>query len=223
MRVGIIGAGHIGGNVARFLAGAGHDVTVSFSRDPGSLEKLTAGIGARVSLGSPAEAAASAEVVVVSVPWPVIDEALAQAGPLAGKVVIDTTNQFGAGAELIPAGHTAAQFNQARMPGARYTKSFNTLTAAFQRRAAARRGDHRVVQWLCGNDSDAKAIAASLITDSGFLAVDLGGTADATVMEAPRRAGAVYGEEYRGPDAQAVVEAVRNGRPLPPTPSYPSA
>ena len=223
MRVGIIGAGHIGGNIARFLAGAGHDVTVSFSRDPGSLEKLTAGIGVRVCVGSPAEAAASAEVVVVSVPWPVINEALAQAGPLAGKVVIDTTNQFGAGAELIPAGHTAAQFNQARMPGARYTKSFNTLTAAFQRRAAARRGDNRVVQWLCGNDSEAKTIAASLITDSGFLAVDLGGTADATVMEAPRRAGAVYGEEYRGPDAQAVVEAVRNGRPLPPTPSYPSA
>lgn len=223
MRVGIIGAGHIGGNIARFLAGAGHDVTVSFSRDPGSLEKLAAEIGARVSPGSPAEAAASAEVVVVSVPWPVIDEALAQAGPLAGKVVIDTTNQFGAGAELIPAGHTAAQFNQARMPGARYTKSFNTLTAAFQRRAAARSGDNRVVQWLCGNDSEAKAIAASLITGSGFLPVDLGGTADATVMEAPRRAGAVYGEEYRGPDARAVVEAVRNGRPLPPTPSYPSA
>ncbi len=223
MRVGIIGAGHIGGNIARFLAGADHDVTVSFSRDPGSLEKLAAEIGPRVSPGSPAEAAASAEVVVVSVPWPVIDEALAQAGPLAGKVVIDTTNQFGAGAELIPAGHTAAQFNQARMPGARYTKSFNTLTAAFQRRAAARSGDNRVVQWLCGNDSEAKAIAASLITGSGFLPVDLGGTADATVMEAPRRAGAVYGEEYRGPEAQAVVEAVRNGRPLPPTPSYPSA
>jgi 8-hydroxy-5-deazaflavin:NADPH oxidoreductase len=223
VRVGIIGAGHIGGNIASFLAGAGHDVTVSFSRDPGSLEKLAGEIGARVSPGSPAEAAASAEVVVVSVPWPVIDEALAQAGPLAGKVVIDTTNQFGAGAELIPAGHTAAQFNQARMPGARYTKSFNTLTAAFQRHAAARSDGNRVVQWLCGDDSQAKAIVASLITDAGFLPVDLGGTADATVMEAPRRAGAVYGEEYRAPDAQAVVEAVRNGRPLPPTPRYPSA
>jgi len=223
VRIGIIGAGHIGGNIARFLTGAGHDVTVSFSRDPGSLEKLAGEIGPRVSLGSPAEAAASAEVVVVSVPWPVIDEALAQAGPLAGKVVIDTTNQFGAGAGLIPAGHTAAQFNQARMPGARYTKSFNTLTAAFQRHAAARSGGNRVVQWLCGDDSQAKAIVASLITDAGFLPVDLGGAADATVMEAPRRAGAVYGEEYRGPDARAVVEAVRNGQPLPPTPRYPSA
>jgi 8-hydroxy-5-deazaflavin:NADPH oxidoreductase len=221
VRVGIIGAGHIGGNIAVFLARAGHEVTVSFSREPGSLDRLAAEIGPRASAGSPAEAVSAGEVVVLSVPWPVIDEALAQAGPLAGKVIIDTTNQFGAGAERIPAGQTAAQFNQARMPGARYTKSFNTLTSAFQRQAAARDGDSRVVQWLCGDDAGAKAVVAGLITDSGFVPVDLGGTADAAVMEAPRRPGAVYGEEYRERDAQAVVAAVRAGQPLPPTPSYP--
>jgi len=150
----------------------------------------------------------------------VIDEALTAAGSLAGKVVIDTCNQFGAGAERIPAGQTAAQFNQARMPGARYTKSFNTLTAAFQRRTATRNGDSRVVQWLCGDDAGAKTIVAGLITEAGFVPVDVGGTADAAAMEAPRRPGAVYGEEYRERDAQGVVEAVRAGRPIPPTPSY---
>jgi predicted dinucleotide-binding enzyme len=221
VRVGIIGAGHIGGNIAHFLADAGHEVTVSFSREPGSLEQLAAEIGPRASAGSPAEAVSASEVVVISVPWPVIDEALPAAGSLAGKVVIDTCNQFGADAERIPAGQTAAQFNQARMPGARYTKSFNTLTAAFQRRAASRDGDTRVVQWLCGDEAEAKAMVASLITEAGFVPVDVGGTADAAVMEAPRRPGAVYGEEYRARDAQAVVEAVRASRPLPPTPSYP--
>jgi 8-hydroxy-5-deazaflavin:NADPH oxidoreductase len=50
--------------------------------------------------------------------------------------------------------------------------------------------------------------------------VDLGGTADCAVMEAPRRDGAVYGEEYRAPDAAAVVDAVRIGAPIPPPPSY---
>jgi 8-hydroxy-5-deazaflavin:NADPH oxidoreductase len=159
--------------------------------------------------------------VVISVPWPVIDEALAAAGSLAGKVIVDTCNQFGAGAERIPAGQTAAQFNQARMPGGRYTKSFNTLTSAFQRQAATRDGDRRVVQWLCGDDAEAKTMVASLIAESGFVPVDVGGTADAAVMEAPRRRGAVYGEEYRERDAQAVAAAVREGRPIPPTPSYP--
>jgi copper transport outer membrane protein MctB len=50
--------------------------------------------------------------------------------------------------------------------------------------------------------------------------VDVGGLADAAVMEAPRRPGAVYGEEYRPADARAVVEAVRAGQPIPPTPVY---
>jgi len=223
VRVGIIGAGHIGGNIAQFLAAAGHDITVSFSRDPASLDRLADSIGSQVSVSAPAGAAAGAKVVVISVPWPVIDDALAQVGALDGKIVIDTTNQFGVGVERIPAGQTAAQFNQARMPGARYTKSFNTLTAAFQRAAATRNGDSQVVQWLCGDDAGAKAVAAGLITEAGFVPVDVGSTADAAVMEAPRRRGAVYGEEYRRPDAQAVVDAVRERRPIPPTPSYPPA
>jgi hypothetical protein len=62
---------------------------------------------------------------------------------------------------------------------------------------------------------------AELIADAGYLAIDLGATADSAAMEAPRRPGAVYGEEYRLADAQEVVTAVRAGRPIPPTPSYP--
>lgn len=49
--------------------------------------------------------------------------------------------------------------------------------------------------------------------------VDLGGTETCAVMEAPRRSGAVYGEEYRAADAQAVVDATRMGESIPPTPS----
>jgi predicted dinucleotide-binding enzyme len=60
----------------------------------------------------------------------------------------------------------------------------------------------------------------SLITDAGFVPVDLGGIAGCAVMEAPRRPGAVYGEEYRVADASAVVDAVRAGQPIPPAPQY---
>jgi hypothetical protein len=62
-----------------------------------------------------------------------------------------------------------------------------------------------------------------LVEDAGFVPVDLGGTAECSVMEAPRREGAVYGEEYRASDARAVVDAVRAGRAIPPTPQYGSA
>ena len=155
---------------------------------------------------------------MVSVPWGALPAAIAAMGPLDGRIVIDTTNQFGPGPR--PAeGQTAAAFNAARLPGARYTKCFNTLTSGFQDATAGR--EPPVVQWLCGDDADAKAVVAGLVADCGFVAVDLGGTAGCAVMEAPRRPGAVYGEEYRLPEAQAVVEAVRAGRPVPPVPANP--
>jgi 8-hydroxy-5-deazaflavin:NADPH oxidoreductase len=218
MQLGIVGAGRIGGGIARQLAAAGHQVRLSFSRDPAKLESLAAEIGSNASPGTPAEAVEFGDVVVISVPWSQLPNALEQMGSLEGKIVIDTTNQFGT--PQPPQGETAAQFNLSRMPGARYTKSFNTLTAGFQAEAARRTGEDRVVQWLCGDDQDAKALVARLIEDAGFVAVDLGGTADCSVMEAPRRPGAVYGEEYRLADAIAVVEAVRAGRAIPPTPIY---
>ena len=215
MKVAVVGAGRIGGNVAAQLARAGHQVAVSFARDQERLRVLAAAIGA--SAATPADAVAPAEVVVLSVPWDAIPAALEQAGPLDGKIVIDTTNQFGTGPKPGD-GETAAAFNAARMPGARYTKSFNTLTSSFQERTA--HGSPRVVQWICGDDDAAKTLVAGLVRDAGYEPVDLGGTRDCAVMEAPRRDGAVYGEEYRLEDARAVVEAVRAGRPIPPTPSY---
>ncbi|HWC38488.1 MAG TPA: NAD(P)-binding domain-containing protein [Acidimicrobiales bacterium] len=218
-RIGVIGAGNIGGGIARQLAPAGHELKLSFSRDVKSLERLADELGSGTSAGTPAEAVAFGEVVVISVPWGLLPEVLEQAGPLDGKIVIDTTNQFGSGPMPGP-GETAAHFNASRMPGARYTKSFNTLTSAFQAEAARRQGDRKVVQWLCGDDQPAKEVVARLIEDAGFVPVDLGGTETCAVMEAPRRAGAVYGEEYRAADAAGVVDAVRAGRPIPPTPSY---
>jgi predicted dinucleotide-binding enzyme len=217
MRIAVIGAGRIGGNIAGRLAARGHELTLTFSRNADALQALANEIGA--SVASPDVAVRAADVVVLSVPWGVIPSALEQAGPLAGKIVIDTTNQFGSGP--MPAdGQTAAAFNAARMPGARYTKSFNTLTAAFQVETADRPEAEKVVQWLCGDDDAAKEIVAGLIREAGYVPVDLGGTADCAVMEAPRRPGAVYGEEYRLPDAQQVVEAVRAGREIPQPPQY---
>jgi len=219
MRVGIIGSGRIGGGIAKQLGAAGHELRLSFSRDPASLEQLATEIGPGVSVAIPPDAVEFGEAVVISVPWGVLPQALQEAGSLAGKIVIDTTNQFGA-PPLPSAGETAAHFNAVRMPGALYTKSFNTLTSGFQAEAAGRGGDIRVVQWLCGDDRESKRIVSGLIEDAGFVPVDVGGTTDCGVMEAPRRPGAVYGEEYRLPDALAVVEAVREGRPIPPTPHY---
>jgi 8-hydroxy-5-deazaflavin:NADPH oxidoreductase len=219
MKIGVIGSGSIGGNCAKQFAKGGHEVMLSGSSEPARYEPLAAEIGDAASVGTPAEAAGFGEVVVFSVPWDGIDDAVAAAGGLEGKIVIDTTNQYG---KVSPPadGETGAQHNSARMPGARYTKSFNTLTSGFQAETAGREGDERTVQWLCGDDAEAKQIVAGLIADAGYAPVDVGGNADAAVMEMPRREGAVYGEAYRPPDAEEVVAAVKAGEPIPLPPSY---
>src|SRR5436305_5366121 len=95
MRIGVIGAGRIGGNCARQALKAGHVVTLTFSRDTRRLEALAEELGANARAGSPAEAVESADAIVLAVPWDAIDEALAQAGSLDAKIMIDTTNQYG--------------------------------------------------------------------------------------------------------------------------------
>lgn len=219
MRIAIVGAGRIGGNAARLWSRAGHDVLICFSRHPDQLAARAAELGDHVGVASPSGAVANADVVMLAVPWDAIDRALEEAGSLAGKIVLDATNQFGTGPKP-GQGQTVAQFNSARMPGARYVRGFNTLTSGFQAEASNRPGDQRAVLFICGDYPAAKDIVAVLIEDAGFAAVDLGSNVDAAVMEAPRRPGSVYGEEYRLPEARAVAEAVHHGHEIPPTPNY---
>ena len=168
MRIGIIGSGRIGGNAGRLFARAGHEMLFSFSRDPEKLEALAEETGEGARTGTPREAVEFGEVVMLSVPWGAIDEALGQAGKLEGKIVVDTTNQFGRGSLVeLPEGLTAAQLNQRRMPGARLVKTYNTLTVGFQVEAAGRVGSERVAMFVCGDDAEAKATVARLIDDSG--------------------------------------------------------
>jgi 8-hydroxy-5-deazaflavin:NADPH oxidoreductase len=204
MRIGIVGAGRIGGNAGRLFAGAGHEVMFSGSRDPAKLERLAADAD-DARTGSPREAVEFGDALMFSVPWRAIDDVLAQTGSLDGAVVIDTTNQYGAGGlEQLP--EPAAQVNAERMPGARLVKSFNTLTSTFQGEAAG----SGVAMFLAGEDADAKLLVAGLIRDIGFEPVDVGGWAEVPIMEAPRRDGAVYGEAYSGADGHRIADALRD-------------
>ena len=218
MRIGIVGAGRIGGNCGVQFAKGGHEVMLS-SRNPQKLEPLAAEIRVAASVGTPAEAAQFGEVVVFAVPWDGFEDAVASTVRLDGKIVIDTTNQYGS-SEMPAEGQTAASFHAERVGGASYTKSFNTLTSAFQAEAAFRPEEERIVQWVCGGDVVAKQVVMGLIADAGYAPIDLGRNEEAAVMEAPRRPGAVYGEEYRLPEAEKVVRAVQAGEDIPPTPSY---
>jgi 8-hydroxy-5-deazaflavin:NADPH oxidoreductase len=217
-RIAVIGAGHIGGNITRFLSGAGHDVVASFSTDERKLAKLAADAGARAA--DPAAAAVHGDVVVLSVPWGIVDQALDAAGgpeAFAGKVVIDTTNQFGRVnghfGVLDLGDRSAAATNAAKVPGAQWVKAFNTLTAGFQASSAGRTGPDRVVMFYGADDDGAADAVAALITDAGFDPVRTGTLARTDVGHQEPK-GDLYGEEFHHADA---VEAVARLRGTPPS------
>jgi 8-hydroxy-5-deazaflavin:NADPH oxidoreductase len=204
MRIGIIGSGHIGSNIGRRAAEGDHEVTFAFSRDPTSLERLAADVGHGAKWGCTSEASAS-DLVILAVPWNLIDKALSEAGSLKGKIVVDTTNPYGASGLIAFAdGVATGERNQRKIPGARIVKAFNTYTASFQ--AAARNNPAQIAMFISGVDMEAKQIVSGLVHAVGFEPVDLGGWKTAMLLDAPRRDGAVYGEAYTPSDARKIAD-----------------
>ncbi len=206
MKIGIIGSGRIGSTVGKLWAQAGHDLMFS-SRHPEQLQDLAARVGAGARASTIREAAQFGDVVLLSVPWVGVKEALAASGPLDGKILIDTTNQFTPnGLEQFPNGMTASEFNARQASGARLVKAYNTLTATFLTDSAGRTGSNRVVMPYAGEDSEAKRVVAGLIKDSGFEPFDVGGWNEVIYIEPPRRPGAFYGEEWHLDTAHELLE-----------------
>jgi predicted dinucleotide-binding enzyme len=207
MHIAIIGVGHIGTNLARQFASTGHEVTLAFSRDEQRLHALAEQLGPRVQAASTAVAASQAEVIVLAVPWNLIDLALSQMGEVRGKIVLDATNPFGQGLVDLR-GMSSLVYNQHRLPGAKVAKAFNTLTAGFQAEVAA--GAHRpIAMFYSAPDAKTDRVRQELISAMGFVPVALEGPAEA-LMEAPRREGAVYVEGYTPSDAQTTAQIARH-------------
>jgi predicted dinucleotide-binding enzyme len=206
VKVGIVGAGRVGGNLATQWARRGHDVLLSFKRDPGELVAMADAAGARS--GTPNDAVAHGDVVVVSVPWASLD-AVASDVRVGDKVLIDTTNPFGSGGFVGAPGRVpSAEYNARRFAASRLVKTFNTYTATFQAEVGDGRHPAPVAMFLGGEDAGAKQVASTLVRDAGFEPADVGGWSSISLLEAPRRPGAVYGEEYTPDAARRIVAAV---------------
>jgi 8-hydroxy-5-deazaflavin:NADPH oxidoreductase len=181
MRIGIIGAGHIGGTLARHFVDAGHEVGVSNSRGPATLQAITEELGPRAQALTAEEAARFGDVVVVSVPFGRYREVPIEG--VGGKVVIDTNNYYprrdGHFEELDSDRTTSSELLQAHLPGARVVKAFNAIVWTRLRDDGRPAGDReRVGVPISGDDEKAKRTVAELIDEIGFDAVDAGTLAE---------------------------------------------
>lgn len=176
MKIGIVGAGRIGGSLGELFAEAGHQVLLS-SRHPEQLAERASKIGAQA--GSIPDAAAFGEVVVFAPPWRTKEEAVTQMGAAAGKVVIDTTNPYTADGDVEDLGDDSSSEIVARLlPEARLVKAFNTIYFEHLRIQGREDPEGRRALPIAGDDDSAKETVARLIHDIGYIAVDVGSLKD---------------------------------------------
>lgn len=188
MKIGILGTGIVGRTLGTGLLGLGHDVMLG-SRDaskPELLDWVAAG-GAGASGGMFADAAAFGEMVFLCTSWSGTEGAvaLAGAGSMSGKIVVDVTNPLDSsgGAPALAVGHTTSggEIVQSLLPDTRVVKAFNIVTARFM--VDGRFAEGNADMFIAGNDADAKSRVTEIVTAFNWNAHDLGGIEASRLLE----------------------------------------
>lgn len=206
MKIGIIGAGHIGGTLARRLTALGHEVSIANSRRPETLAALSSETGAKAV--TPEQAARSGEVVVVTIPMKNIPQLARIFDGVSDRVVVvDTGNYYpqqrdGRIAE-IEEGTTESRWVAAQL-GRPVVKAFNNIYAKHLLERGKRSGaSGRIALPVAGDDRPAKDVVIQLLDQLGFDGVDAG-TLDESWRQQPGTP--VYGTDL---DADGVRKALK--------------
>ena len=167
----------MGGKLGTLFARAGHEVVFSYARSEEKLERLARHARGRARAGTPAEAAHHAEALLLAVHWSRVDEVLKQAGKLAGNVLITCSLPMNATdtALVVGGGSSGAEELAKKARRSRVVAAFGTIPSEVLFSVfAARRRARRPSLVYCGDDQNAKRLAATLIRAVGFDPVDAG-------------------------------------------------
>jgi hypothetical protein len=175
--IGIVGAGHIGSQIARLAVANGYNVVISNSRGPETLSELVNELGPKARAATVIEAARAGDIVVVTIPLKNYRSVPVE--PLAGKIVIDTNNYYperdGHIPELDNESTTTSELLQKHLPASKVVKAFNHIYAAELTTHGQPAGTkNRRALVIAGDDKDAKATVTHLLDEFGFDTVDAG-------------------------------------------------
>ncbi|MGN7950232.1 NADPH-dependent F420 reductase [Microbacterium sp. 22215] len=189
--LGIIGAGHIGSQVARVAVANGYDVVIANSRGPETLAGLVDELGPRAKAATAAEAAAAGDVAVVTVPLGKIDALPVE--ELAGKIVLDTNNYYferdGHIDALDKGETTTSELLQQQLPTSRIAKAFNHIYAADITTDGTPAGtEGRRALATAGDDAEAVDFVTRFYDEAGFDTVNVGPLSESWRVERDRPA-----------------------------------
>jgi 8-hydroxy-5-deazaflavin:NADPH oxidoreductase len=177
MRIGILGAGLMGGKLGTLFTRAGHEVVFSYSRSGQKLKRLARDAQGNARTGTPADAARDAYALLLAVHWSRIDDVLKQAGDLSGKVIVTCSLPMNMNNTGLVVGHSSSDAEELakKVRSAQVVAAFSTLPSEVLFRVfEARRRANRPSLVYCGDDEGAKEVAATLIRDVGFDPIDAG-------------------------------------------------
>jgi len=187
MRIGILGSGLMGGKLGALFAKVGHEVVFSYAHSERKLKRLAREAGPRASAGTPEDAARDADALLLAVHWSRVDDVLTQAGSVSGKTLISCSLPMNATDTALVIAHTSsgAEALAKKARRAKVVSAFGTVPSEvlFDVFGSRRRRRKRPSLLYCGNDDDAKAVAARLIRDVGFEPVDAGPLRSARYLE----------------------------------------
>jgi len=188
---GIIGAGHIGSQVARAALAHGHQVVISNSRGPETLSDLIADLGPGARAATAVEAGEAGDVVVVTVPLSALEQVPVE--PLAGKIVLDTNNYYferDGHIEALDKGETTtSEMLQKHLPDSKVAKAFNHITAADITSTGAPSGtENRRALATASDFDDAAAFVTAFYDEIGFDTVNIGPLSESWRVERDRPA-----------------------------------
>ena len=180
MKIAIIGAGNVGGTLGRRFAETGHEIFFGVPDPTADEEKKSF---ARV--GSVAESAATAEIIVLAIPFEAIADALKECGDVTGKIIVDCTNPLGKtidGVNLLVGFETSGAERVAELAkAAKVVKCFNQTGAENMSQPGFAGG--KSVMFVCGDDPTANETVAKLADEIGFDAIDAGNLKKARLLE----------------------------------------
>ena len=188
MRIAIIGAGNVGGTLGTAWAQkAGHDIFFGV-RNPTSdqTQAVVRRLDGKARAGTPAQAAAFSNVIVLTTPWNAAETAIRSMGDLKGKIILDATNPLAMGPDglSLEIGHTisAGEKVQIWATGASVFKTLNTT--GFGNMADPVFHGVKSVMFVAGDDAANKSKVIDLVAVLGFDAVDAGPLRNARLLEA---------------------------------------
>ena len=209
MKIGIIGAGNIGGTVAKLFAEAGHEIAIANSRGPETLSDLINEIGENAKAVTVEEAVDFGEIVFVSIPFGKYKEL--PADKFEGKIVIDSNNYYpdrdGNFEDIDNNKITSSELLAEHLKGSTIVKAFNTIWSEHLKSQENKDlpNEERRVIFVCGDDEEGKAKVSAMIEEIGFGAYDTGSLSEGGKTQAV--GSAIYNRDLTVAEVDAVLQS----------------